>query len=388
MRSMTLQQAAALLLTCSLCLVPELATAGPIVFSTDFEAGVPAEISGTSFRTSSEGYGTGQFLRNTNTLASVGGSRATLTLTGLPTHTSINLDFLLATINSWDGVDGGASPDYLNVSIDGVTIFSEAFDNLVKASQTYNPPDGVQLTPRNGVVAAFAPDPFANLGFLGPGHLPQWGEALYSMGRDTQFDEIAHTGATLAIAWFASGAGYQGGVNESWGLDNIVVTLNDGSPGESEGDPILPTDPPLPDGGFVFTQAPSGYWIDPPLATGFDFATTDGSKITAILDLPTGFASPFNVLTGGNLVGQFGPGQIVSFGTGVSSFSITGIDPGVELNNPNVFPIRLEFDRPTASLTMTPIEIISTVPEPASLTVWGLGLVGFAGMALRKRDFR
>lgn len=356
-------------------------SAGEIVFSTDFESGIPTEISGPGFILDSQGYNIGDFLGN----ASVNPALATvLTLTGLPTHDSINLDFLLAIVNSWDGVDGGASPDIFSVIIDGVTIFSEAFDNFVEASQTYVPPDGVLLTPRIPTPADFAPEGFANLGFdTGLGQQAVWGDALYSMGRDPLFDNIAHTSDTLTIEWVASGAGYQGGSNEAWALDNIIVSINDNSPGESEDNPILPTDPPLPDGGFVFTEVPTNFWIDPPSAYGYDFATTDGSLITAILDLPTGFLDPFTISTGGSVVGTFGPGEIVDFGAGVSSFSVTGINPGVDPNDNTAFPIRLEFNQPTASLTMTPTNV---VPEPSSYALLLMGGVSLALYGWRKKQ--
>jgi hypothetical protein len=44
----------------------------------------------------------------------------------LASHDSIDVDFLLAAIESWDGADnGGWSPDFFHVEVDGISIFHE-----------------------------------------------------------------------------------------------------------------------------------------------------------------------------------------------------------------------------------------------------------------------
>jgi len=40
---------------------------------------------------------------------------------------------------------------------------------------------------------------------------------------------------------------------------------------------------------FVFEDAPSVDWIDPPLASGFTYSMTGSSLFTAVLDLLSGF---------------------------------------------------------------------------------------------------
>jgi len=199
------------------------ATHNVTVFNTDFESGIPAEISGPGFLHDSEGYGTGDLLLNSSASPDL---PTFLTLTDLPEHTSVSLDFLLAIINSWDGADGGASPDFFDVTIDGTTVFSEAFDNFVLESQTYIPPAGVLLTPRIGPTVPISPDGFTNMGFdTGIGQEEFWGDALYSMGNEPAFKSIPHALSTLTVAWYSNGAGYQGGSNESWAIDNLRVVL-------------------------------------------------------------------------------------------------------------------------------------------------------------------
>jgi hypothetical protein len=155
-------------------------------------------------------------------------------------------------------------------------------------------------------------------------------------------------------------------------------------PGATPANPMLPTSL-LPGGGFAFNNVPGGLWYDPPLVDGFDFAMTGGSLFTGILDFPPGFADPFAVYVGGVLLGTFGPGQSVSFGAGVSAFTVAGIRPLVDAANPLAFPIRLAFNTPTASFTMIPRADPAVIPEPGTLA---LLLVGAGGLALGRRRRR
>jgi hypothetical protein len=46
------------------------------------------------------------------------------------------------------------------------------------------------------------------------------------MGLDPRFGNIAHTASSLTVTWLAHGTGWQGGTDESWGIDNVEVLLN------------------------------------------------------------------------------------------------------------------------------------------------------------------
>src|SRR5207249_275852 len=87
----------------------------------------------------------------------------TLRLTGLPPHTSIDLDFLLAVIDSWDGSNATSGPDLFNVTVDEKSIFSETFTN-VGGSQSYVPPAGVRLSAGTDRGFAAFPDSIYDLG--------------------------------------------------------------------------------------------------------------------------------------------------------------------------------------------------------------------------------
>jgi hypothetical protein len=151
--------------------------------------------------------------------------------------------------------------------------------------------------------------------------------------------------------------------------------LNNIIPGSRLGDPhawrisgfvlvrgSLQTIPILPDvihpGFFIFLDTRTGTWVDPPAAFGFKYTMTSSSLFTEILDFPVGFDGLFTVSVGGTLIGMFGPGQSVTFPDGgVTEFTVTGIKPPADINNPIGFPLKLAFNTPRASFTMRALNI-------------------------------
>ena len=129
---------------------------------------------------------------------------ATLTLTDLPAHDRLDLGFLLAIIDSWDG----GTNDYFNVRVDGTTIFRESFSYEGLAQQSYVPPQG-------GLISSGT-----QLGFS------SWNDAAYNMFLEPKLQSISHTASTLTIEWLANGPGWQGGTDESWAIDNLQITLS------------------------------------------------------------------------------------------------------------------------------------------------------------------
>ena len=213
-----------MVMTLFLCAVSA-TTAEVIVFNTDFESGIPSGKSGTGSLAGVQGYSglglgadvfAGNFLR---TEAGNGVANGiTLSLSGLPTHSSIDIDFLLAVIDSWDGVgDRHHGPDGFAVSVDGMTIFSTVFQNSGSGTQTYVPPAGVQLARH------------ANLGFAVPGPSNFFRDSAYNMGLDPTFSSIAHTSSSLTVSWFRN-SGLQINsptfVDESYAIDNLRISLN------------------------------------------------------------------------------------------------------------------------------------------------------------------
>ena len=72
---------------------------------------------------------------------------------------------------------------------------------------------------------ALTTPPLDDLGFPGPSASLEQNDSGYNMGLDPAFDAIPHTASTLTIEWYAEG-GWEGGADESWGIDNVEVTLN------------------------------------------------------------------------------------------------------------------------------------------------------------------
>jgi len=189
------------------------------VFSTDFESGLPAEfvdvnpasenIEGT------QGYSAfgfeDNFLRNISGLPN--GPEAvnptTLVLNNLPCHTSVDINFLAAIIDSWDGNGGSPGPDSFHLVVDAQGIFGQVFQSA-SGSQTYE-------NPATAITLAFKQALGFNGGFL---------DSAYNLGLDTSLDGIPHTANSITIGWFTSVPGFQGGTDESWAIDNVEIILN------------------------------------------------------------------------------------------------------------------------------------------------------------------
>ena len=193
------------------------AGAAPIqVFATDFDGPLAAEISaGTASLTGVQGFaGLGpagnQF--GGNFLRSPTGNVVTLTLTGLPLHDTITLEFLFAAIDSLDGTGTFPAGDFFKIVFDGATLFSESFANALPTQiQSYVPPPGVELARHE------------DLGFSGPGSF--FTDSAYNLGADPRFANFSHTGSTATIEFFIFGEGNQSLDDESWAMDNLRVSV-------------------------------------------------------------------------------------------------------------------------------------------------------------------
>lgn len=187
------------------------------VFSTDFNATLALQVApGTALLEGVQGYAglgpasapfSGSFLRSA-TLNTV-----TLTLTGLPTHTTISLGMLFAAIDSLDGTGSFPAGDFFKITLDGNQIFRESFANATASQiQSYIPPPGVELARR------------VDLGFQGPGSF--FTDSAYDFSADPQFANIAHAASSAVFGFLIEGEGAQSLDDESWAMDNLRVSVD------------------------------------------------------------------------------------------------------------------------------------------------------------------
>lgn len=128
----------------------------------------------------------------------------TVSLSGLPIHTSLTVDFLLGFLNSWDSTDGSPAPDLLNISIEGGPLIQLTTATAGGSVLQYQ---GGTLLVDNGQIDqdTFFSDDLVDMSTAG-------------------FLTFAHTGSTFTMTIQAGGSGWQGGTDEYWGLDAISIT--------------------------------------------------------------------------------------------------------------------------------------------------------------------
>jgi hypothetical protein len=186
-----------------------------VIFQQNFESAslgtLPSEFSGGAVESTGgfSAFGLGnRHLRNSAT----GQPTTFLSLSGLSAHTSITLSFDLIV---WDSMDFGKN---FGVNVDGFTLIAP-----VSTSNYFGPGDGFKgpgVRISDDITSLGTPDYGNNTGFR-------------DQARRVTNLNINHTASTLTIAFFYTGD-VTGGLDESFGIDNIVVSDNNSKPTNGE----------------------------------------------------------------------------------------------------------------------------------------------------------
>jgi len=127
-----------------------------------------------------------------------------LDLHGLAAHSSVSVSFVLGFLESWDGRNGTITPDNLEIYLDGGLIATYTATNASGSFDDFG----------TSSIIAYRQQVNGN-GFFS--------DTLIGFS-----DVFAHSSSDLNLSWRASGAGWQGGDDEGFGLDNINLSYGHG----------------------------------------------------------------------------------------------------------------------------------------------------------------
>lgn len=206
-------------------LLPGSSPASPtVVFSTNFDAGLPPQVSAPgAVLEGVQGFAGlgpvgrrfgGNFLHYT----SVPILPTTVTVRSLPAHDHLSVKFLLGVIDSWDGTE------LMQVYVDGGLKFNHWFQLALGDTTDYFPAPAAAILSMG-----------RDLGFSGCCYYNR--DRAYDLGVEPALLDIPHTADSVVVTWTISAiAGpaadqWQGGADESWAIDALsleVSTLNTG----------------------------------------------------------------------------------------------------------------------------------------------------------------
>lgn len=150
----------------------------------------------------------------------------TLSLSGLAPHSFVTLSFDLYLLRSWDGLgtDYGG-PDRFGVNAGVTNLFLESFSNGNPAGQSFCAGGASPCASMTGAAETYSLG--YTFGNWAPGSGKTDPEAMDSVYRLNL--TFAHADSDLQLSFFGQGLQYfvtpQGHLDESWGLDNVSVTL-------------------------------------------------------------------------------------------------------------------------------------------------------------------
>ena len=129
-----------------------------------------------------------------------------LSATGLGAHTALRLKFDIVFQDSWDSTNGSPAPDILFVNFDG-NAYQWTVNNA--SGSVFDVGPGTVISTGTNLVGSSWNDTVVRYEFLFP-----------------------HVSSTFGLSINFGGAGFQGGIDESWGLDNFALSaIYDDGPG-------------------------------------------------------------------------------------------------------------------------------------------------------------
>ncbi len=151
---------------------------------------------------------------------------AELTLPDFPAGSRVDLKFQLYTIQTWDGSNHVAGPDFWELYVGGRVLLFTTFGSSPSVPQAY--PDNYPTAPWHpGTTGSSA---IGSLGYYNN----VWGDVTYDIEKN-----FVHNGGALWIDFTAYHL--EGGIyDESWGLDNVQVLVE------------TPINTPIPDTLILF----------------------------------------------------------------------------------------------------------------------------------------
>lgn len=190
------------------------ASQAAVLYENDFQTAAGSEWSQTTLQNAPTPYSFGP----RSFLGEFGNDTVSLNLSGLTPHDSLLLTFDLYLIRTWDGSSSGTTFDYGNDSFkvsvgNGPVLLDKTFSNGNPAGQSFGP---AAINPQfTGAAETYS------LGYVVPGSIlaePQVMDSVYRMSF-----AFAHNTDLLTLNF--SGYGLQSLGDESWGLDNVQVSM-------------------------------------------------------------------------------------------------------------------------------------------------------------------
>lgn len=206
-------------------------SASAAFYTENFDDGTTDLTNGQIKNVANENYApawSGKYFRNKS-----GGNpakKSEVTVTGVDsTQSSINVSFSLGLLDSFDKASSTSwGPDYIDFSANGNVLATMSKTGSGVYSMT-------TLVAENALLDSNDPN--------------DWTDTLFDISLD-----FANSATSLVFAIQAYGAGWQGGSDESWGIDNLAFAYNTQTGGTGTG--ISPV--PLPAAAWLFATA----WLD------------------------------------------------------------------------------------------------------------------------------